>query len=97
MLPYAKHTAQAGFVERFQYSPYRNGARNDPASAPHDTPIICASMEKWNVALRIAITVDTAMKNTTKTRTQRSFFLSLISFFAAGAITSSVSVEARCV
>ena len=29
-------------VTRFQYNPYRNGARNAPAKAPQETPISCA-------------------------------------------------------
>ena len=33
---------QASLVVFFQYRPYRKGARNAPASAPHDTPISCA-------------------------------------------------------
>ena len=79
----------------FQYRPYRKGARKEPARAPQDTPIICAIMEKLKVSLSIAMTVDTTMKNTTKMRTVRSFFLSLISLREAGAITSRVRVEAE--
>ena len=38
----AKLTMQAALVARFQYRPYRNGARKAPASAPQDTPMSCA-------------------------------------------------------
>lgn len=37
--PKMKHTQHARRLVRFQYRPYRNGARNAPASAPHEMPI----------------------------------------------------------
>ena len=40
--PAAKLAHTAAGVTRFQYSPYRNGARNAPASAPQEIPMSCA-------------------------------------------------------
>ena len=37
-----KQTQQDALVTLLEYSEYRKGARNDPARAPHDTPINCA-------------------------------------------------------
>ena len=40
--PQIKLTRQAATVVRFQYRPYKNGARQAPAIAPHEIPISCA-------------------------------------------------------
>ena len=90
---YTKQVATALFVTFFAYRPYRNGARKAPARAPHETPIICAINVMLKRSFRTAITAETITKNTMKIRMTRTFFFSVNSFFEAGAITSSVSVE----
>ena len=37
-----KHTQQDALVTFLEYKEYINGAKNAPASAPHETPISCA-------------------------------------------------------
>ena len=40
--PKAKQIKQESFVVRFQYKLNKNGAKKEPASAPHEIPISCA-------------------------------------------------------
>ena len=71
--PKAKLAQHAARVTFLLYRPYINGAMNEPASAPHDIPIICAMNVKPGFAsLTIAITAETATKNTTNTRSMKS-------------------------
>ena len=37
-----KHTQQDALVTLLEYKEYINGAKNAPASAPHETPMSCA-------------------------------------------------------
>ncbi|WP_371286965.1 hypothetical protein, partial [Dorea sp.] len=47
--------------------PYKNGAKNDPARAPQETPIICAiNVTSGCASLKIAITADTKIKKYNK-------------------------------
>ena len=41
-IPHAKLAQTAARVTPFQYRPYKNGAKNAPASAPQEIPISCA-------------------------------------------------------
>ena len=92
--PQMKHTIVAAFVTPFQYSPYKNGARNAPAKAPHETPIICAiNVTSGCASLKMAIIAETSIKKTINKRIIVTCFLSDISFFDAGLITSNVNVE----
>ena len=96
-----KLTQQATFVVRFQYRPYRNGARNAPASAPQDTPMSWA----MNVALlelvalrelrywKTAIAAERTMNTTTNTRMQNTCFFSSMSFTKLSFRKSMVMVE----
>ena len=54
------HTA--GLEVLFQYSPNRNGARNAPASAPHETPMSCAMKVIPPLYCIVAITDEMMMK-----------------------------------
>ena len=92
--PHIKQTNAEAFVTPFQYNPYKNGAKNDPARAPQETPIICAiNVTSGCASLKIAITADTKIKNTINTLITNTCFFSDISFLDAGLITSSVNVE----
>ena len=96
-VPNTKLTATAALVTFLLYRPYRKGARNAPASAPQDTPIIWAiNTESFQMeSFRMAMTAETAMKNTMNTRITSTLRFSLIfAFFStAGFTTSSVRVE----
>ena len=56
----------AAFVVFFQYSANKNGARNAPARAPHEIPIICAInvflLEYWKIAITEEMTTNTTTK-----------------------------------
>ena len=92
--PKAKETHTEAFVAFFQYSPYRKGARKAPASAPQETPIICAMKVMPGFAsLMMAMAAETAMKKTIKPCIIPTTVFSSGSFFILGMITSRVSVE----
>ena len=92
-VPHIKHVQQAATVVFFQYKPYKNGARNAPAIAPHETPISCA----MNVILleycTMAITADTATNITSMSLMTSICFFSSIFGAMTGFIKSMVSVE----
>ena len=88
-----KFTATAAFVARFQYRPYRNGARNAPAMAPHEMPIIWAMKVTPPLYWMMAITTLIAMNTTIRTRMIESCFFSFMSFTKMPLMKSSVRVE----
>ena len=87
--PAAKLAHTAALETRFQYNPYKNGARNAPASAPQEIPISCAI----KVGGSNAIATESTMKNTISTCIVRTCFFSLIFFITLSFKKSSVSVE----
>ena len=88
-----KQQATATLETCFVYSPYRNGARKDPASAPHEIPIICAIKRLFACACLIAMIAEMMTNMTMNTRMMTTFFLSSIGFFFSGPIKSSVIVD----
>lgn len=71
--PQMKHAQTDVVVMFFQYSPSMKGARNAPASAPHEIPISCA----MNVGGLSAMSSDIVMKNTISTRIMITFRCSI--------------------
>ena len=87
--PVIKLAQTASLVVPFQKSPYKNGARNAPASAPQEIPISWAI----NVGGSKARITETAIKNTIRIRISKSCFFSLKFFAIFPLIKSSVNVE----
>ena len=75
------------------YRPNINGARNAPASAPHEIPISCAINVTPLLYCTTAITAEIAINTTMKIRMINTCFFSVISFTIVPRIISSVSVE----
>ena len=61
-----KQTQTDALLVRFQYKPYRKGARNAPASAPQLTPISCAIKVTldlyWMIAITTEMVINTAIR-----------------------------------
>ena len=84
---------QPFFVVRFQYRPYRNGARNAPAIAPQLTPIACAMNATLEFACTIASAAEITMNTTISIRITSSCFFSSMFLMARPFSRSSVTVE----
>ena len=67
-------TQQATLVVRFQNSPYMNGPRNDPARAPHESPISAVIM----LLGYAAISTDSTINSTQNARSSAREVFSLI-------------------
>ena len=91
--PKRKQAAHAAGLVRFQYKPYRNGARKAPASAPQLMPISCAMNVMFPLYWMMAIKAEMKMNTTISTRMLRSCFFSLMSFTILSLRKSIVSVE----
>lgn len=92
-----KQTQQAAFVTRFEYREYINGARNEPASAPHETPMSCAiNVIELLYCIRARID-DMAINTTTRILMYNTCFLSLIFFIKLSFKKSIVSVELEAI
>ena len=91
--PKIKDTQQEAFVVFFQYREYKNGARNDPASAPQEIPINCAIKVTELLYWINAIIAEIAINTTTRIRMRRSCFLSLIFLIKLSFKKSIVNVE----
>ena len=87
--PEIKHAATAALVTFLLYSPYMNGARNAPASAPQE---IDMSVEIYAFLLR-AITTEIRRNTAMKILMTRTSFFSFIFPFVSGRIRSIVTVE----
>ena len=88
-----KHTQHEAFVTRFEYNEYIKGARNEPASAPHETPISCA-INVIELLYCISARIDEiAINTTTRILIDKTCFLSLISLIKLSFKKSIVSVE----
>ena len=87
--PQIKLAQTAALVTPFQYSPYKNGARNAPASAPQEIPI------SWAIKAggSSAITTEIRIKPASSTRIHTNCCFSFIFFTKRGLIKSSVNVE----
>ena len=92
-VPHTKHVQQAATVVFFQYKPYRNGARNAPAIAPHETPMSCAMNVIRLEYCTMAMTADTATNMTSMILMISICFFSSILGAMTGFIKSIVSVE----
>ena len=92
-VPKQNDVAAAARVVFFQYRPYRKGARKEPESAPHDTPISCAMKVTRDFACTIAMTAEITMNTATNVRSVNILLFSSMCFFLSGSMKSSVSVE----
>ena len=96
--PVMKEAQTDAGVVRFQYKPYRNGARKAPASAPHEIPMSWAMKVTELLAWMMASTEEMMMKKSTSRRMQSSCLrssrcLSLRALANAGSMISSVKVD----
>ena len=89
----AKHVQHAAVVTFLEYNEYMNGARNAPAIAPHDMPIICAMKLTELLYWINASTADIAMNMTIKTRIKKTCFASDMSFAKLSLMRSIANVE----
>ena len=89
--PAIKLAQTAAFVTRFQYSPYKNGAKNAPARAPQLIPISCA-INVIELLYCISARIDEiAINTTTRILIDKTCFLSLISLIKLSFKKSIVS------
>jgi len=91
--PKQLHTAAR--LTLFQYNPYKNGARNDPAKAPHEIPISWAIKVIPPLYWAMAITDEIITNTTISIRINKSCFLSVMFLMTWPFRKSKVKVEAE--
>ena len=91
--PTMKLAHTAGRETRLEYSPQKNGPKNEPASAPHEMLISCAMNVMDELYCTSAITAEITMNTTISTRMYTSCFFSLMFFTTLSFSRSSVSVD----
>ncbi len=91
--PKIKLAQAEALVVRLEYRPYRNGAKNAPASAPHEMPMSCAMKVTLLLYCTSAITTDIKMNTTIKILSTKSCVFSLIFLQMLPLMKSSVNVE----
>ena len=91
--PAIKLAMQAAFVTPFQKSPYINGARNAPASAPHEIDMRVEITVCGFLRVIIASTTEMIRNTAMKILIVISCFFSSIFSFIIGLIRSIVKVE----